>query len=681
VRYLRHALILLGLFVAVGMAALVLIASNGKGARQSAPSKWPSLTEETAAMGQLGGWSYYGGDKGFDRYSPLDQINSKNVNDLRIAWTRPGVDPSLMQQFPDLNPTHYYNATPVMVGGVLYSPDAVGLLEAFDPATGKTLWVQQPYSATLQEAAGRSMRGIDTWRDGSDLRLLLARGNYLYAVNAKDGKLYPNFGDEGRVDLRMQGPYTGRFHWSSGPIVVRDVVVVGGSSAANGAGDGGFIKEASPDDARGYDVRTGKLLWTFHVVPQAGEPGYDTWGNHSADTAGNLSAWCPPSGDQQLGLAYLPFTAPTASYYGGWRPGDNLYSDSLVAIDVETGKLRWYYQMIHHDLWELDNIGPPVLADIRVDGRPIKAVIQANKNGFLYVLDRTNGKPVWPIVERPVPQSTIPGEHSSPTQPYPTKPPALDVQNLTEDDLIDFTPQLHQQAVEAVSPFVLAPLYTPDSLQSAAADGKKGTLIAPGDWGSANWNTGSFDPETDMYYGVTMTMPEVYEVVKSSDPKATMAYYEPEGRGGGPTYVNVHMPDGMPYTKPPYGRITAINMDRGEDVWIAADGDGPRNSPQLKDLHLPMLGVMSRPAPLITKTLLFLGEGSDAIIGSGPSPYDWGKKFRAYDKATGKVISEIELPSGTTGGPMTYMYDGKQYIVVAVGSRHDPPELVALTLK
>jgi glucose dehydrogenase len=622
------------------------------------------------------GWTYYGGNKGFQRYSSLNQINRDNVQDLRVVWRRAGVDATLVQKFPDISPSHYYKATPIIVDGVLYSPNAIGLLEAINPGTGKTIWVQQPFRPTLKEAAGQSMRGIDSWRHGSDLRLVLVRGSYLYAVNAKNGSLYPDFGDQGRVNLQAAGPYTKGFHWSSGPIVVRDVIVIGGSSAANGAGDGGFVKESSPDDARGYDVRTGKLLWTFHVVPKRDEPGYDTWGNNSADYAGNLSAWCPLSADEQLGLVYLPFTAPTSSYYGGWRQGDNLYSDSLVAVDVQSGKMKWYFQMIHHDLWEYDNIGPPVLGDITVDGKQIEAVMQANKNAFLYVLDRTNGKPVWPIEERPVPQSTVPGEHPSPTQPFPTKPPAFDFQGLSEDDLIDFTPELHQEALKAVRPFVLGPLYTPPTMKSDDPNGKQGTLMSPGDWGSGNWNTGAFDPETHIYYAVSMTMPEVFQIIKANDAKATMDYNEPEGR----EYSTIKMPGDLPYTKPPYGRITAINMDRGEQVWMVPDGDGPRNHPMLKDLNLPMLGVMSRPAPLVTKTLFFLGEGSDAIFGSGPGPYAWGKKFRAYDKATGKVMWETELPSGTTGGPMTYMYQGKQYIVVAVGSKKDAPELVALAL-
>ncbi len=639
----------------------------------------PSLQEQTRTMARTGEWPYYGGNKGFQRYSPLGLIDAGNVGRLRILWRRPGIDPSLQQKFPDLTPGHYFNATPVFVDGVLYTPNAVGLIEAIDPQTGRTLWVQQPYQPTLKEAAGRSMRGVDVWRHGSGTFLMLVRGDYLYRVNAGNGQLDPAFGTKGRVDLRMVHPQAGHFVWTSGPIVVGDVVVVAGSSAANVAGDGGFNKESSPDDVRGFDAMSGALLWTFHVVPHPGEPGYESWGEHGADVAGNLSAWCPLSADLELGLVYLPLTAPTASYFGGWRPGDNLYSNSLVAVEAKTGKLRWTYQMVHHDLWEYDNVGPPVLGDILVGGKRVRAVMQANKNAFVFVLDRATGKPVWPIEERPVPASTVPGERASPTQPFPSRPPPLDLQNLDEKALIDLTPELHAAALKAVQPFVLSPMYTPGILKSEAPGGKLGTLIAPGDWGAANWNTGSFDPETGHYFGVTMTLPEVFELVKATDPKATMAYWEPEGRGSS-GYANVEMPEGMPFTKPPFGRMTAIDMNRGERLWVVADGDGVRNSPMLKALHLPMLGVRSRPAPLITKTLIFLGEGSDAIFGSGDSPYDWGRKFRAYDKKTGAVVWETELPSGTTGGPMTFRSKGRQYIVVAVGSKQDAPELVALAL-
>jgi quinoprotein glucose dehydrogenase len=416
--------------------------------------------------------------------------------------------------------------------------------------------------------------------------------------------------------------------------------------------------------------------------------------------------------DEELGYVYIPLTAPTSSSYGGWRPGDNLYSDSLVALDAKTGKKIWHYQMIHHDLWEYDNVGPAMLGDITVNGRRIKAVMQPNKSGFLFVLDRTNGQPVWPIEERPVPQSTVPGEQTSKTQPFPTKPPAFDLQGVTDADLIDYTPELKARARELVKDYVMGPLFTPPMLASDEPGAKKGTLKQPGGWGSANWNTGAFDPETGMYYAVSTSLPGPggQLVRKQSDPAATMEYAgggggapqagrgaQPgQGRQGGPPQgqqgggqgqqggqqqglggINI---DGLPIIKGPYGRITALNLNNGTMVWQKANGDGPRNHPLLKGLNLPPLGIPNRPAPLLTKTLLFLGEGSNAVIGTPRVDWGWGKKFRAYDKATGAVIHEMELPSGTTAGPMTYLLGGKQYIVVSIGAQDHPAEYVALAL-
>ena len=458
--------------------------------------------------------------------------------------------------------------------------------------------------------------------------------------------MYPDFGDHGRTSLHFDEgqPLAGRFNDSTGPLVVGDVVVVTGNTA--GAGDGGDKKEAAPEDVRGFDARTGKLLWTFHVVPHAGEFGTDTWGNESWKIAGDLGAWNPMTADEQLGYVYIPLTAPTASSYGGWRPGANLYSDSLVALDAKTGKRVWHFQMIHHDLWEYDNVGPAILGDITVEGRRIKAVIQPNKNGFLYVLNRANGEPVWPIIERPVPASSVPGEQASPTQPFPTKPPAFDQQGMTESDVIDFTPELRRQALEILKPYVLGPLYTPPSIRSADADGKKGTFTVPGAWGAGNWHTGAFDPETGMYYAVSLTLPGVRAVASTKGSETATMDYAGGGGGGGrggqptntdPDFVQGLGPQvkGLPLTKPPYGRITAFNLNTGDQVWMAANGDGPRNHALLKDLHLPPLGIPNRPAPLLTKTLLFIGEGSDAVIGTPQVSWAWGKKFRAFDKATG----------------------------------------------
>ena len=628
-------------------------------------------------------WRYYGADHAFTRYSPLDQVTRDNVRNLKIAWRRPAVNSTLTDAFPELRVNPYLKSTPIVVDGVVYTQNAHGLVTAFDGATGKTLWEQEP---AKEEAAGEPTRGLDFWQNGANRRLIAIRGEYLYALDAKTGKPSPDFGTGGRVELHFGDPQplAGKFTDTSGAIVVGDVVVVAGYT--NGAGDGGAKKERARDDIRGFSVRTGKLLWTFHVVPQAGESGVETWGDESWKYAGDLGAWNPLSADDELGYVYVPLTAPTSAAYGGWRPGDNLYSNALVALDAKTGRRVWHFQMVHHDLWEYDNVGPPTLADLTVDGRRVKAVIQPNKNGFLFVLDRTNGKPVWPIVERPVPPSNVPGEKTSPTQPFPTKPPAFDRQGFTDDDLIDFTPELKAQAREVAKQYVLGPLYTPPTMSTP--DGTRGTLMSPGAWGAANWHTGAFDPETGMYYALSHTLAAPIGVMPTEGvADATMPYQwaftrpapgatPPPGvvRGLGPQL------QGLPIWKPPYGRITAYNMNTGERAWMAANGDGPRNHPLVKDLKLPPMGIPNRAAPLLTRTLLFVGEGSDAIMGTPQADWGAGRKFRAYDKATGAVVWEIELPAGTTGGPMTFMSAGRQFIVVPVGAKDHPAELVALAL-
>ena len=634
-------------------------------------------------------WRYYGGNKGFTRYSALDQINRDNVKNLRIAWQRPAVNNKLIAAFPDTRPNAYLRATPIMIDGVLYTQDAHGLVIALDGETGRTIW-EQPFGAAREDASGASTRGVDYWRGGNaDRRIFAIRGEHLYALDATTGVPVQTFGTQGRVLLRFtdRQPLAGRFNDSTGPLVLGNVVVVTGNTG--GAGDGGNTKEAAPEDVRGFDAETGRLLWTFHVVPQPGEFGNDTWGNGSWKIAGDLGAWNPMTADEELGYVYVPLTSPTAAWYGGWRPGDNLFANSIVALDVKTGKRVWHFQTVHHDLWDWDNIGPPMLGEITVDGKRIKAVMQANKAAFLYVLDRTNGRPVWPIVERPVPQSTVPGEHSSPTQPFPTKPPAFDLQGISDNDLIDYTPALKQRARTIANQYLMGPVFSPPSVPSDG--GKKGTLVQPGAWGSANWNTGAFDPETGYYYAISQTLGPANRTARkqTGDPRATMEYADFEPAVGPtdqpasqspPSTVDAISIDGLPIIKGPYGRITAIDLNRGVHVWMRPNGDGPRFHPLLKDLNLPPLGYPNRPAPLLTKTLLFLGEGSDAISGTAGADWTWGKKFRAYDKATGSVIWEMELPSGTTAGPMTYAINGKQYVVVAVGARNHPSEYVALSL-
>tara|TARA_Y100000780_G_scaffold224910_1_gene236797 strand:+ start:2512 stop:4557 length:2046 start_codon:yes stop_codon:yes gene_type:complete len=633
-----------------------------------------------------GEWGYFGGDNKFNRYSPLDLINTNNVDQLSIVWHRDATAASLRDDYNGMGFEKNLRSTPLLIDGVLYAPNIFGLVEAFDPATGETVWTQEPYQQTLLEAAGISSRGIAHWQQGIDRRLMVVRGSYLYALNPQTGEPFPDFGREepGRVNLAYSSANANNFALTTSPLVIGNTAVIGGF--LNGAGDGGSRKEAAPENIRGFDVRTGELKWEFNVVPQAGEFGYDTWEEGSAEWSGDIGSWCCLSADNELGIVYVPLGAPTSAYYGGHRPGDNLYANSLVALDAETGKRIWHFQMIHHDLWEYDNSSPPILGDITVNGRSIKAVMQANKNGFVYVFDRTNGEPVWPIVETPVPQSIVEGEATSATQPIPSKPPAFDRQGITLDDLIDFTPALRNQALELVDNFTLGPLYTPPS--PWIEGGNQGTLTLPNTWGAGNWNTGAFDPETGIYFAVSYTKTDNLGIAPTTSDSATMTHTIAQGSPNAPAI------QGLPLVKPPYGRVTALNMNTGELEWSVANGDGARNHPLLRDLDLPPLGIPNRPAPLVTKSLLFVGEGSDAVVGTVPggggaydgpdTGYDeswrWGTLFRAYDKSSGITVFEIDLAAGTTGAPMTYMHEGKQYIVVAVSSRATDPEWIALGL-
>ena len=633
-----------------------------------------------------GDWHYFGGDNKFNRYSPLDQINANNVGQIKIVWRKDATAAWLQDDYDGLGSTKNLRSTPLLIDDVLYAQNIFGLVEAFDPATGETIWTQDPYQQPLLEAAGISSRGIAHWQRGIDQRLMTVRGSYLYALNPQTGETFPGFGREepGRVNLAYSAENANNFALTTSPLVIGNTAIIGGF--LNGAGDGGNRKEAAPENIRGFDVRTGELRWEFNVVPRPGEFGYDTWGDGSAEWSGDIGSWCCLSADNELGIVYVPLGAPTSAYYGGHRPGDNLFANSLLALNAETGERVWHFQMIHHDLWEYDNSSPPILGDITVNGRTIKAVMQANKNGFVYVFDRTNGEPVWPIIETPVPQSIVEGEATSATQPIPTKPPAFDRQGIALHDLIDFTPALRNQALELVDKFTLGPLYTPPS--PWIEGGNQGTLTLPNTWGAGNWNTGAFDPETGMYFAVSYTKTDNLGIAPTTSDSATMTHTIAQGSPNAPAI------QGLPLVKPPYGRVTALNMNTGELEWSVANGDGPRDHPLLRDLDLPPLGIPNRPAPLVTKSLLFVGEGSDAVIGTVPgggnaydgpaTAYDeswrWGTLFRAYDKSSGNTVFEIDLSAGTTGAPMTYMHEGKQYIVVAVSSRATEPEWIALGL-
>lgn len=623
-----------------------------------------------AACGDDGtsrGWTYYGGDEGFTRYAPLDQIEAENVSDLRIAWRRDGADTSYARGIPRLPIPNYLNSTPIFVNGILYAPNALGFVEAFEPATGETIWLQEPAKRTVEEVAGQSSRGLDYWTDGTDERILAVRGEHLYALDPATGEPAAGFGQDGRVHLTP--PNARRFQWRAGPLAVGDVVVVGGT--LDGAGDSGDEwRGTPPEDIRGFDVRTGEHLWTFHVVPREGEFGTQTWEDGSWRASGDLGSWCCLSGDEELGHVYVPTSAPTAAYYGGHRPGDNLFSNSLLALDAETGERVWHFQMVRHDVWEYDNVGPPILGEITVDGERIRVVAQANKNGFLYVFDRETGDPVWPIEERSVPGSRVPGERLAPTQPIPSRPPGFDRHGIGPEDLLSLTPELERRARAIADSFVTGGDYMPPSLVRPGVEGTKGTLLVPGSWGAGNWNTGAFDPETGFYYAVSHTIPRVYRITPVEDDGTEMDYYSPNREA---PYI-----DGLPIVDPPWGRITAFDLDTGTEAWMVPNGEGPRDHPLLTGSDVGYLGIASRPVPLVTRTLLFLGEGSD-LHGGIPEGM-WGTTFRAYDKATGAIVHEMELPSATTGGPMSFMHEGKQYIVVAVGAREHEAEWIALSL-
>ncbi len=639
-----------------------------------------------AQQGSRGGeWTRYGADSGATRYAPLDQINKDNVARLRMAWRRPAVDPSISSRVPGFSHSNNYRSTPLMVGGVLYSPNGIGLVEAFHPGTGKTLWVQEPFpDEPGQGLRGDSARSVVYWSNGNDRRLYLIRGEYLIALDARTGKPVTAFGENGRVNLRPGlGPRATQYAWTGVPQVCKGVVIVG-------VGNGGSMSdrptrmEAAPGVVQAFDVRTGQPRWKFNPIPRPGEVGSETWENDSWSYSGEANLWSLISADEEQGLAYLPLTAPTNDMYGGHRLGDNVFANTLVCVRCLTGERVWHYQIVHHDLWDYDLPAAPILADIRVDGKPIKAVVQLTKQAFAFVFDRITGKPVWPIEERPVPSSNTPGERTARTQPFPTKPPPFDRQGVAIDDLIDFTPELRAEAIALLKYYRVGPLFTPPTVRAEGPDGIRGTIQLPGSVGGADWQSGAFDPETGVLYIQSITGPFTADIVKG-DPKVSNLNYVSGTRAWTPG------PQGLPLLKPPYGRITAIDLNKGDQMWMMPNGDGPRNHPLLKSLNLPPLGNPGRSAPLVTKTLLFLGEGSTVMSGLGSrlrpempaslAPGAGGNKFRAFDKATGAILWETELPAGVTGAPMTYMFEGKQYVVIATGSRESPDAgFIALSL-
>ena len=658
-----------------------------------------------------GEWPAYAADLAHTHYSPLDQINASNFNTLEIAWR-------FKTDSLGPRPEYKLEGTPLMVNGVVYTTGGTRRSAiALDARTGELLWVHGEHEGARSAASPRQLsgRGVAYWTDGRDERILYTTIGYrLVELDAKTGIPVASFGKNGIVDLKEVAfygnrqpidPITGEIGVHQTPTVTKSGVVLVGSSFR----EGGTPKTHNNTKGmvQAIDVRTGKRLWTFYTIPRPGEFGNETWLNDSWAVNGNVGVWNQISVDEDLGLAYLPVETPTSDFYGGHRPGNNLFADSIVAVDLKTGQRKWHFQLVHHSLWNFDVSTAPMLADITVNGQPIKAVMVMTKAAMMYVFDRVTGQPVWPIEERPVPKGDVPGEWYSPTQPYPTKPPAYDLQGVTEEALIDFTPELRREALRNVAKYKLGPIFTPPVLSKL--EGPLGSFRSSG---GTNWPGGSYDPETHIAYipsyksfptvglmkppskefsdieyvqgfadrGVRYVSgpgenagadapppPSSRAAATEGSPSAALgnaaaATSAPVAEGAGGGGLN---PQGLPFLKPPYGQITAIDMDKGEFVWQVAHGETPdavRNHPALKGLNIPRTGQAGAVGALVTKALVIAGDPQATAAPGRPR----GAMLRAYDKATGREVGAVFLPAPQSGTPMTYMIDGKQYIVVAI---------------
>jgi quinoprotein glucose dehydrogenase len=716
----RYATAIGALIVAVVIATAVsgqifLGGSPQQGSWQAQPST------------RNGEWPSYNADIRGTRYSPLDQISGLNFNKLEVAW-------QFKTESLGPRPEYKLEGTPIMVKGVLYTTGGVRRsVVALDGKTGELIWVHSLREGQRAVLAPRQLsgRGVSYWTDGKgdDRVVYVTTGYRLVELNAKTGSMINSFGTNGAVDLKMGVVFgkgqqidleSGEIGVHSTPVVVRDVIIVG-SSMREGATV--VTHNNTKGLVRAFDARTGKLLWTFNTIPRPGEVGSDTWENESWAINGNTGVWTQISVDEDLGLVYLPVEDPTEDFYGGHRPGDNLFGDSLVCVDLKTGQRKWHFQYVHHPIWNFDNSSAPILMDINVNGRPIKAVASPSKQGFLYVLDRVTGKPVWPIEERPVPQSDVPGEKTSPTQPFPTRPPAYARNYLrVPDDLIDFTPELRAQALEVLKRYRVGNSpFTPAMLGDV-----NGILGAIGAGTATNWPGSAGDPELHVVYAQGSHSVSARSVVapppgfsdvryvagaagrpfqmqtgpgdccaadgtgrpfapSSLTPTAAAAAAAAEGRGRGagggaaPAGGGLNV-QGLPIMKPPYGTLTAISLDRGEFLWQVPAGETPdtvRNNPALRGLAIPNTGMSVAGVGLMnTKTIVVMGDPQVTTTPEHPR----GAMLRAYDKGTGRQVGAVWMPAPQSGSPMTYMLNGKQYIVVAVSGGSISGEFLSFAL-
>jgi len=613
----------------------------------------PAKTQQGAAAGN---WGSYGGDTGNTRYSPLSQIDAGNFSKLEVAWI---FSTANLGPAPETN----LESTPLVIDGVLYSTagDRRDVI-ALNAANGELLWTHREDEGRRAEVSPRRLsgRGLAYWADGDDKRIVYFTTGYrMIELDARTGNHIPGFGVDGVADLKQDDdqeidPLSSEIGIHATPVIGRNTIVVG---AAHKPGGVPTSKTNVKGYVRGYDVRTGKRKWIFHTVPKPGEVGFDTWLADSWSYTGNTGAWGQSSIDEARGVVYVGVEEPTGDFYGGPRPGNNLFGESLVALDLETGQRRWHYQFVHHGIWDHDNPSPPILADVQIKGKRVPVVAQPSKQAFLYVLNRENGEPVWPIVERPVEKGDVPGEWYSPTQPFPTAPPPYETQGVDESDLIDFTPELHKEALEIVKHYKMGPIFTPPVVSKA--EGPWATLVSS--LSGSNWMGGSIDPETGVVY------------VGSSHGIIGMGLV-PSGTRSDVGYISGRAPGaqgsltvkGLPLAKPPYSQISAIDLKTGTILWHVPHGDTPdnvRNNPALKGLTIPRTGRGGAAITLVTKTLVIAGEKGTVTMADGRT----GAMLRAYDKATGQDVGAVYMPAQATGGPMTYMVNGVQYIAIAVG--------------
>ncbi|MGH9219446.1 MAG: pyrroloquinoline quinone-dependent dehydrogenase [Vicinamibacterales bacterium] len=604
-------------------------------------------------------WPHYAADQAASHYSPLDQITPANVGKLAIAWEwKP--NEKILPQF-GTRPGAFQN-TPLMIDNVLYLSTPYNQVAALDASTGKELWRYDPKAyqdGQPPNGQGFAHRGVASWKDGDKLRIILNSRYRLIQLDAKTGEAVTSFGNNGVVDLSEGLVWAiNKKHYTntSPPIVFKDLIIVG-----NGVGDRLMYKNDPPGDVRAFHARTGKLVWKFNTIPQRGEFGNNTWDAGSWQFTGHTNVWAPMSVDEQRGLLYMPVSTPSNDYYGGRRPGQNLFAESIVCLDANTGRRKWHFQIVHHGLWDYDPASAPNLVTITVDGKRIDAVVQLTKQGWAFVFDRVTGRPVWPIEERPVGRSDVPGEASWPTQPFPTRPPAFESQGVSLDDAFDATQELKAKAVEELKKYRLGPIYTPPSLQ--------GTVVLPGVWGGANWGGGAFDPATGRLYVKTTRSPAIFKMEafnKSAQPNDRLDEVDAEWVQRSPSSFI----DGVPILKPPYAHLVALDLNRGELAWKVPFGDAPelRAVPALKGITLPdRLGAVGPPGAIVTKSGLVFVGGNDMAL-------------NAFDTRDGRELWRYALPRQATATPMTYLdRDGRQMMVIATG-RGEDTALVAFAL-